>query len=252
MKRFSTKSKLHPLIPTLFLLGLWTVSSFLVDNSVILPSIPETFKSLLSIIKSEGFLLVVISTLFRALVAFILSFLLSILLALGAMKSSIFEALATPLVNFMSSVPVIAVILLALIWLKPPQVPVFVGLLIVLPIMYDTVVASIENVNSDILQMLQAFRVSDKTSLRYIYMPSILLGLSAISGSTLSTALKMVVAGEVLSQPAYSIGSLLQLQKMYLNTSGVFAWIMIILLLSRALRFLMDSLKRKLSNKKWM
>ncbi len=53
----------------------------------------------------------------------------------------------------------------------------------------------------------------------------------------------MVIAGEVLSQPKYAIGSNLQLQKMYLNTSGVFAWIIIILVIAKMLEYILEGIK---------
>ncbi|HAE91256.1 MAG TPA: ABC transporter permease, partial [Tissierella sp.] len=55
--------------------------------------------------------------------------------------------------------------------------------------------------------------------------------------------LKMVIAGEVLSQPKYAIGSNLQLQKMYLNTSGIFAWIIIILFIAKLFEYILERVK---------
>ena len=69
--------------------------------------------------------------------------------------------------------------------------------------------------------------------------------------SALGINMKMVIAGEVLSQPRYAIGSNLQLQKTYLNTAGVFAWIIIILLISRLFKYIMEKLDGLLKLKEW-
>jgi len=69
--------------------------------------------------------------------------------------------------------------------------------------------------------------------------------------SALSTNLKMVIAGEALSQPKYAIGSYLQMEKMYLNTSGVFAWIIIILFISKVLKYIMESVMQFIRIERW-
>ena len=50
--------------------------------------------------------------------------------------------------------------------------------------------------------------------------------------STFSLAFKVVIAGEVHGQPKYGIGSAIQLEKMNFNTNAIFAWIIIISIIS--------------------
>ena len=69
--------------------------------------------------------------------------------------------------------------------------------------------------------------------------------------SAININLKMVIAGEVLSQPKFGIGSNLQMEKMYLNTSGVFAWIIIILVISKILGYVGIVLRKIIKEEKW-
>ena len=46
--------------------------------------------------------------------------------------------------------------------------------------------------------------------------------------STLSLIFKVVISGEVYSQPQYGIGTIIQFEKMQLNTSRIIAWMIII------------------------
>lgn len=84
-----------------------------------------------------------------------------------------------------------------------------------------------------------------------IYIPSIFINLSLVFTSALSTNLKMVIAGEALSQPKFAIRSNLQIEKMYLNTSGVFVWIIIILLLSKFLNYIMEAIMGFIKVNRW-
>ncbi len=145
-----------------------------------------------------------------------------------------------------------AIIILALIWLDSQLVPVFVGFVMVFPILYETVYSSIVNVDGDLIEMAHIFGVDRRTMARDIYLPAILAGISRVSSSTLGTSLKMVVAGEVLAQPKFAVGTRLMLEKTYLNTDGVFAWIIVILLMSWVLKLSMDRIKAAWENKGWM
>ena len=48
------------------------------------------------------------------------------------------------------------------------------------------------------------------------------------NNSTLSLICKVVISGEVYSQPQYGIGTIIQFEKMQLNTSRIIAWMIII------------------------
>ena len=103
-----------------------------------------------------------------------------------------------------------------------------------------------------ILEICKLYKVRRITLIKDIYIPSIFINLSMVFTSALSTNLKMVIAGEALSQPKFAIGSNLQIEKMYLNTAGVFAWIIIILLISKLLSYIMKAAIDFTKVDKWM
>ncbi|MDU2663168.1 MAG: ABC transporter permease, partial [Clostridioides difficile] len=53
------------------------------------------------------------------------------------------------------------------------------------------------------------------------------------------------IAGEVYSQPTYGIGTMIQTEKINFNTSGIFAWIIIVLLISAILQIAQKFLARR-------
>jgi NitT/TauT family transport system permease protein len=252
MKIFITKDKSIKLMSVLVLIGAWHLLSLLVGSDVLIPSPEATLISLIDIASKSGFYVTVLYTMTRSIGGFLISLLLAVVFGGLSKRSRVFRFLFRPVVDFLSSVPVIALILLALIWLRNSFVPLFVGFLVVFPIMYETVLSSLDGINQGILQMAKVYGVKRAALFRDIYIPAVLFGLSNISATTLSTTLKMVVAGEVLSQPRFSIGTNLQLQRTYLNTSGVFGWILVILLISKVLNILLDWLKNRFDSREWM
>lgn len=165
--------------------------------------------------------------------------------------SKIVYNLMVPILKFLNSIPTIAIIVLALIWLNNELVPLLIGFIMVFPILYEAILNSILNVDQDIIQMANLYKVGKMGIIKNVYIPNVLYNLCSIFNSVLGINLKMVIAGEVLAQPKYGIGSNLQLQRIYLNTSGVFAWIVIILLISRIFDYMGKGINYSLDINRW-
>ncbi len=251
MKDSIFKDKKTPILSRLILIGLWIIIAERVDNEVIFPTIGSTLASLIDILKNPNLLSIIIYSLLRSLVGFLISLVLAVSLGVLSSVFSFVQNLMDPILNFLRSVPTMAIIILALIWLNHDFAPMFVGFLMVFPILYERVVSSILDVDKKIIQMAILYKVGRVTTIKDIYIPSIIMGLNQVLISALGTTLKMVIAGEALSQPRYAIGTNLQLEKMYLNTSGVFAWIIIILFISKVLEYLVKYIRNISPIKEW-
>lgn len=252
MRDFTLKDKRLSTISKLILLGLWVILSEIIDNEVIFPTLGSTLKSLIEIVKTPDFISIIASSLLRSLVGFLISLFLAVLTGILSSISKFFYNVMIPILNFLGSVPTMAIIILALIWLNNEIVPMFVGFIMIFPILYETVQKGILNVDKKILEICKLYKVRRITLIKDIYIPSIFINLSMVFTSALSTNLKMVIAGEALSQPKFAIGSNLQIEKMYLNTAGVFAWIIIILLISKLLSYIMKAAIDFTKVDKWM
>lgn len=237
MRNFILRDKRYSMISKFIIIFIWILLSKLINNEVMIPTIKSTLISLLNIARDESFFIIIRMTILRSLVGFLISLLLAILLGILSNISKFIYNFMIPVLNFLKSVPTMAIIILALIWLNNNIAPMFVGFIMVFPILYETVLNGILNVDSKIVDMAKLYKVSKTTLIKDIYIPSVFINLKTVFTSTLGLNLKMVIAGEALAQPKHAIGSNLQLQKLYLNTPGVFAWIIIILLTINILEY---------------
>ncbi len=251
MRIYSLKSSKLVIISKIIIIIFWIIVSRIVDNEVIFPTIKSTITSLIDIIRGPYFFNVIRYSLIRTLVGFTISLILAILIGVLASVFKVILYIMLPIVNFLSSVPTMAIIILALIWLDNEVVPLFVGFIMVFPILYESVLKGIGNVDKNIIEMAELYKVDRIHVIKDIYIPNILYSLNSVFSSTLGLNLKMVIAGEALSQPNYGIGSSLQLEKTYLNTPAVFAWIIIILLISKFLEGLLNRLDNILHINRW-
>lgn len=251
MRSYITKNRKSSIISKLIIVALWILLSKIVDNEIIIPSIKSTLSSLIDIVSHSSFWSTIGSTLLRTLIGFLISLSLAMITGILSSISEIIYDLMSPILSFLNSIPTIAIIILALIWLRNDFVPMFVGFVMIFPILYETILNSILNIDRHIIEMAKLYSVGKLTIIKDIYIPNIFYNLSSILSSVLGMNLKMVIAGEVLSQPKNSIGASLQLQRMYLNTSGVFAWIVIILLISWMINYATRGVKYSLKIDKW-
>lgn len=211
---------------------LWAVVSNIVDSSIKLPSPSETFHSLLRIISNENFITQIMNSLNRVMIGYIIAFVFAVMLGMVAGFVLPFYYLLKPLFLIMRAMPTMATILLSLIWFKREISPILVGILIVFPIVYSSVVNNIRNLDKQLLEMVEIYQLNFSNKLKHLYLPSIRSSLVSVAAATMGLNIKVNIAAEVLSQPRFSIGTGFQMEKVALNTSGVIAWAVITIIIA--------------------
>ena len=143
--------------------------------------------------------------------------------------------------------PVVAFILIALFWFKSGTVPVFVSVLMTLPIMTTAVANGFYKTDEKLLVMAHVFKLSRRQIFRYIQLPSLVPFFLNGMVSTFGLTWKVVAAGEVLSLPKYAAGTMLQKAQVHLETSTVMAVAIILVIVSFVLEQLFMLAVKKLT-----
>ena len=159
MKRFSIRNRKFSIISGIIIIILWISLCKIIDNEVIFPGIKATIVELFKILENPSFLLIVKSTILRSLIGFLFSLILAMLLGILASVSNFIYYLMKPVLSFLTSTPTMAIMILALIWLDNEIVPMFVGFIMVFPILYETALNSILNIDENIIQMAKIYKV---------------------------------------------------------------------------------------------
>ena len=230
----------------LLLLTIWKVLSLIIGAEVILPSPENVLKSLLKITTQKNFLNRLSSTLLRGILGFIISFTLGVIIGVLAGIFKTFRVLITPLISIIRSTPVMAIILLALIWFNVNYVPIFVAFLMAFPIICGNLIEGITTVDNNLIQMAKAYNIPIKKQILHIYIPSIFPFIIASASLSLGVIWKVIVAAEVLSQPKWGIGTSLNEAKAFLITEEVFAWTVIAISLSGISELIFNRISKSL------
>jgi NitT/TauT family transport system permease protein len=170
------------------------------------------------------FLEALAATFLRGLAAFSLSAVIGGAMGLAAGFHPLFGAFLAPVLTVIRATPVLALILLALLWFPSGFVPIFAAFLMAFPVMATNAEEGAQAADPRLLEMATLFRVPRREIFRRLRLPSAASHLVAGARSALGLSWKVVVAGEVLSQPLRALGTGMQEARVLLETGSVFAW----------------------------
>jgi len=211
----------------------------LVGRELLLPAPLATVRRLFELLaKGESWAYAGLSLL-RIMSGYLLGVLAGVLLAVLTARSRFAESLLSPLRGVVKATPVTSLILLALLWLNSSLVPLFISFLMVLPMVWADTADAILHTDPRLVEMGRVFGLSRTKIVRKIYVPSVLPQFLAACTTSLGFAWKSGVAAEIIALPLRSIGYQLYEAKLRIETLDLFAWTLLVILMSMGLEWLL-------------
>lgn len=229
---YSLKSNKYIITSIIIILLIWQATSVYIDNRLLFPSVGDIIKSMLEIAAQYKFITIILYSVIRGIKSFFISIIIAIIIAIISYFNKIVYNLILPILSVIKAVPTMAFIVLLLIWTSKEYAPIIIGIMISLPIFYDSILNIIINLDRNLLNMCDVYRISTADRIRDIIIPIVIIELFKVLSSTFSLIFKVVISGEVYSQPEYGIGTIIQLEKMQLNIANIISWIIIITIIS--------------------
>jgi NitT/TauT family transport system permease protein len=226
------------------LFGAWAVAARVAATPFILPDPLSVLADCAQLITDSSFANMLGMTCARALFSFLVSLALSALLGFCSGAWPSFAMALKPWMAVIKSTPVVSFILIALLWFGSSIVPIFVAVLMTLPVMTEAIATGVRSSDPKLIEMSRVYRFSARDRIMHIQVPSAMPFFLGGAGASLGLTWKVVVAGEILSVPKFGIGSAMQTAKVHLETSRVFSLTIAAILLSVATEFLFNQLVR--------
>jgi NitT/TauT family transport system permease protein len=225
---------------------MWQLIAIEVNNDIYIPRIEQVVEATKEIVNNKSFWLIVSSSFYRTVFSYVAALILSMLLGVLSIVYPFFKYLMEPINSFGKTIPTMVLVVLSLVWFDKEKTPYVVGFAIILPILYEGIRNNLMQIDKKIIDMTKIYEVSLIDKIRKIYFPVMKFYFMSIFVSTFSLTFKVVIAGEVHGQPKFGIGSQIQLEKVNFNTPGIFAWIVIIVIISLVLEIINKLLKKKI------
>lgn len=216
----------------LFWLGVWQILAMGVDNVLLVVTPLQALRALLIQAGQAEFWRSAFGSMWRIALGFLLGAVLALFLAAVSYRYKITEEVLRPFMVFCKAVPVAVFAVLILIWWGSSMLAVAICFLVVFPNIYLNTLEGLKSADRGLLEMAEVFRLPYGTRFFYIYRPALKPFLLSAFQLSLGMCWKSGVAAEVIGMPDHSIGGALYLAKIYLDTADLFAWTVVIVVLS--------------------
>lgn len=228
----NVKAVAKKIIIILIWTGIWEIGSLLIGNVIFLPSPVQTVCALWNLFFDSDFISSILLSIKNIMLGFLYGVIIACFLGAASFKKGIFRDFIELPVKVIRATPVASFTILALLWVNSKNLSVLISALMSFPIIYTNIIAQTDAADSRLLEMANVFDIRKKDKIRYIYLPSVLPGL--LSGCQTATGLawKSGIAAEVIGIAKNTIGNNLYQAKIYLETENVFAWTLVIIILS--------------------
>ncbi len=233
VRKLLHKRWLQSALAVAFWLCVWQAASAAVASSLILASPLAVLKTLAGLVPSAAFWHTVCQSTARILAGFFLGLAAGLALACLSAAFAFVRVLLHPLVLTVKSVPVASFTVLALFWLRDAaNLSMLISFLMVVPVVYANTLEALLSVDAALPEMAKVFRLGAVRTARYIYAPAAAPGVRAACRVGLGLCWKSGVAAEVIGITSGSLGEMLYNAKLLLSAADLFAWTLVIILLS--------------------
>ena len=236
-----------------FILGIvsififWIILSIIVNNQFAMPKVDKAgmaLKELLSSSKTYGIRgLTILKILLTILIAFVVSI---ILVGLSTLSRK-FRAFVSPIITLLKTVPVVVVILLFLFLFSRNTTPIFVALLVIMPLMYEALLNGVSNIDEAIINETKMISKTNLFVLRKVYLPLTKPYIILAVLQSVGLGLKAMVMAELIAQTKNSIGREMSEYRSLLNMDYIFAWGLIMIAIVIIAEIFIRKVKRKIT-----
>ena len=233
----------------LFWIGIWALAAQAVHMPVLLPSPVSVFARIFELLSLKSFWEITGLTLIRIMAGILTAIVAGILIAVLTHHFKLLRELLAPVLTVVKVTPVASFILLALVWLGRNYVPAVISGLMVLPVVWTNVSTGLRNIDQGLLEMATVYKLSPVTRTKRIVIPSVMPYFLSAAQTSIGIGWKAGIAAEVLTVPVNSIGKMIADSKLYMETLDLFAWTVVVILISLIIEKLLVGAIRRLGQR---
>jgi NitT/TauT family transport system permease protein len=232
-----------------FWILIWQIFSTVLARPTVLPTPFAVLTKLVELMETKAFYMDCFHSLKRIFAGLIFGIVSGVLLASLCAAFGLFENIFSPAVSVIKATPIASIIILMLFVLEKSYVPMIAAMLMAVPIIFSNVKKGIASVPTEQKEVAKVFCFGFWKKMKYCIMPSVFPYFSAACRSSLGLAWKAGIAAEVICTPKYSIGLNLNDAKIYLESEALYAWTIVVVIMSvlieKGVIYILDRLVKK-------
>ncbi len=216
-----------------------------VSSPLLMPDPYAVLKALVGFFGKWTAVKSILMTIMRLVIAMAAALLLGGSLGIIAGFHPKFSVYMQPLVAILRTIPVISVIVIILIVFGFETAPYVITFLMIFPLIYQAFHDGIEQLDQELVDV---YRLEDNnwfTGLRFCFLPLIKNQITTVLLQSAGLGIKVLVMSEYLSQTKNSIGNSLYLARINLAYDEVFAWTVILIIMTLSLELVINHFKNR-------
>ncbi len=252
MTNFTSFSKkvLPKFIAVILWIIVWQLTAAWLNKPLLIPTPLEVCSRIGQLVFTQVFWKTVVSSFLRMILGLLLGILLGVGFAVLSYLSKVLKDFLYIPLNAIKATPVASFIILALLWIEDGMISTFITMLMVTPIIWTNIYEGLFNTDKKLLEMAKIFQFTFFKKIKYIYIPQVKSYFLAAVLTASGLGWKAGIAAEVIARPKNAIGTFLNDSKVYLETADLFAWTLVVIIISIILEQVIKLILKKVS-KKW-
>lgn len=243
--KFKQLNILFTFLGILTIIVVWMIASILIKEDVILPSVSATFTKLFKILINGYTYKVLGMSFLRLLISLVASLLIALILASLSTIFPRFSYYIRPIISLLRTIPVVAIIIVILVFIGNQRASIYITSLVILPIMYEGILSGMENIDNDLLDEIKIQTNITPYIIRKVFIPMIRPHLIVAVISSLGLGIKVLVMSEFIATPKLSIAKEMFNYQSALQLEGIFAWTIIIVTIILLLEYGIKKINEK-------
>ncbi len=232
MKTSISKNRIfYSLLTTVFIIIIIALVSYQKKDSQIYPSVEAILTQLWRNLTEKTAILAILSTFMRVIITLILSLLTALLIGILYYYHPESIGFLKPILVFAKCAPIAAISIYLFIIVGAKLSPYIITYLVIMPVMCEGVIASIEKMPRGIVEELALTKASRFYKFRKIYLPLMKKDILTNFLQTIGLAFKVMIMGEYLTQCKGSIGIMIYDAFTVLNMAQLLAIIVEIIII---------------------
>ncbi len=209
-------------------------------SSFILPGPGEVLQALNRLFYSGELAGNLIVTIKRTITGYGLALLAGFIIALLMNINRTVKRVFRPLITVIQTTPPVVWIVLAVIWFGVAEdfTPVFMIFVVTFPVVFINVFVGLQDINQELIEMARVYSWGKRQIIRHIYLPSLVPHLVSGVSIGFSFAWKSTVFAEFIGSSS-GIGYALSVANNNLETSVLFAWALVLIILMLIVEYLL-------------
>ncbi|MBQ8038361.1 MAG: ATP-binding cassette domain-containing protein [Lachnospiraceae bacterium] len=212
-----------------FWLLVWQGVAWIVGNKILLEGPIGVAMRLIEDLQTLEYYQTVGLSVLRIMGGLTCGLILAVCLGVLSWKQKTVEEFLLPLIQFFKAAPITCFVVLLLIWTGSDMLAFYIALLVAFPPVYFNLLEGLKQMDKKLLEVAKVYRMPFKKRLRYIYLPGVKPYFISALSIAIGMSFKAGIAAEIIGTPDYSMGERIYMSKIYLDTAGVFSWMITVI-----------------------